>query len=43
MERINKLTGIVSQDKGLLGLLSGLVFSIIGLLSVAAAACVWYL
>jgi len=43
MKRINKLTAIVSHDKGLMGLMSGLVFSIIGLLSVAVTACVWYL
>ncbi len=43
MKRINKLTAVVSHDKGLLGLMSGLVFSIIGLLSVAVTACVWYL
>ena len=43
MERINKLTAIVSHDKGLLGLLSGLIFSVIGLLSVAVTAFVWYL
>jgi hypothetical protein len=43
MKGLNKLTAVVSHDKGLLGLMSGLVFSIIGLLSVAVTACVWYL
>jgi len=43
MKRINKLTAVVSHDKGLLGLTSGLIFSIIGILSVAVTACVWYL
>ena len=43
MKRINKLTAVVSHDKGLLGLMSGLVFSVIGILGVAVTACVWYL
>jgi hypothetical protein len=43
MKGISKLTAIVSQDKGLMRLLSGLIVSGIGLLSVAVTACVWYL
>jgi hypothetical protein len=43
MKGINRLTAIVSHDKELLGLMSGLIFSIIGILSVAVTACVWYL
>ena len=43
MKGINKLTTVLSHDKGLLGLMSGLVFSVIGILSVAVTACVWYL
>jgi uncharacterized membrane protein len=43
MKGINKLTAIVSHDKELWGLMSGLIFSIIGLLGVVVTACVWYL
>jgi hypothetical protein len=43
MKGINKLTAIVSHDKGLLGLMSGLIFSVIGILTVTVTACVWYL
>jgi hypothetical protein len=43
MKGINKLTAVLSHDKGLLGLMSGLVFSVVGMLGVAITACVWYL
>jgi len=43
MKGISKLTAVVYQDKGLMRLLSGLIVSGIGLLSVAVTACVWYL
>jgi hypothetical protein len=43
MKRINKLTAVISHDKQLLSLFSGLVLSGIGLLSVAITACIWYL
>jgi len=43
MKKINKLTAVISHDKRLMSLLSGMVFSGIGLLSVAVTAFVWYL
>jgi len=43
MKRINELTAIISHDKGLMGLLSGIILCGIGLISVAVTACVWYL
>jgi len=43
MKGLNKLTTVVSHDKGLLGLMSGLIFSAIGILSVAVTAFVWYM
>jgi hypothetical protein len=43
MKGISRLTAIVYQDKGLIRLLSGLIASGIGLLSIAVTACVWYL
>jgi hypothetical protein len=43
MERRNKLTTIIFQDKGLLALFSGIILCGFGLLSVAVTACVWYL
>jgi len=43
MKRINKLTAVISHDKRLISLLSGMVLSGIGLLSVAVTAFVWYL
>jgi hypothetical protein len=42
MKGISKLTAIVYQDKGLMRLLSGLVASGVGLLSIAVTAFVWY-
>jgi hypothetical protein len=43
MKRINKLTAVISRDKQLVSLLSGMILSGIGLLSVAITACIWYL
>lgn len=43
MKRINKFTAVISHDKQLLSLFSGMVFSGIGILSVAITALVWYL
>jgi hypothetical protein len=43
MKRINKLTAVISHDKQLVSLFSGMVLSGIGLLSVAITACIWYL
>ncbi len=43
MKEISKLTAIVYQDRGLMRLLSGLVASSIGLVTIAVTACVWYL
>ena len=43
MKRMNKLTTIIYHDKGLVGLLSGIILCGIGLISVAVTACVWYL
>lgn len=43
MKRMDKLTTIVSHDKGLVGLLTGIILCGIGLISVAISACVWYL
>jgi len=43
MKGINKLTTVLSHDKRLLSLFSGMVLSSIGLLSIAVTACVWYL
>jgi hypothetical protein len=43
MKKINKLTAVISHDKQLVSLFSGMVLSGIGLLSVAITACIWYL
>jgi hypothetical protein len=43
MKKINKLTAVISHDKQLASLLSGMVLSGIGLLSVAVMAVIWYL
>jgi hypothetical protein len=43
MKKINKFTAVISHDKQLAGLFSGMVLSCIGLLSVVVTACVWYL
>ncbi len=43
MKKINKLNAVISHDKKLASLFSGMVLSGIGLLSVAITACVWYL
>jgi hypothetical protein len=43
MKKMNKLTAVISHDKQLMSLLSGMVLSGIGLLSVAITACIWYL
>ena len=43
MKQINKLTAVLSRDRKLASLFSGMVLSVIGLLSVAITACVWYL
>jgi hypothetical protein len=43
MKGMNKLAAILSHDKGLVGLLSGVVLCGIGLVSVLVTACVWYL
>ena len=43
MKKINKLTAVISHDKQLASLFSGMVLPVIGLLSVAVTACVWYL
>ena len=43
MKRMNKLTAVISHDKQLVSLFSGMVLSGIGLLSVAITACIWYL
>jgi hypothetical protein len=43
MRGINKLTAVISHDKRLASLFSGMVLSGIGLLSVAITACIWYL
>jgi len=43
MKQINKLTAVLSHDRKLASLFSGMVLSVIGLLSVAITACVWYL
>ena len=43
MNQINKLAAIITHDKGLMGLLSGIIFCVIGLISVAVTAFVWYL
>jgi hypothetical protein len=43
MKKINKLTAVISRDKQLMSLFSGMVLSVIGLLSVAITACIWYL
>jgi hypothetical protein len=43
MKKINKLTAVISHDRQLMSLFSGMVLSCIGLLSVAITACIWYL
>jgi hypothetical protein len=43
MKRTSKFTDIVYQDKELMRLMSGLIASGIGLLSIAVTALVWYL
>jgi len=43
MKRINKFTAVLTHDKRLLSLFSGMVLSSIGLLSVTLTALVWYL
>ena len=43
MKRINKLTAVISHDRKLMSLFSGMVFSCMGLLSLAVTAFVWYL
>jgi hypothetical protein len=43
MKKMNKLTAVISHDKQLMSLFSGMVLSGIGLLSVAITACIWYL
>jgi hypothetical protein len=43
MKRMNKLTAVISHDKQLMSLFSGMILSGIGLLSVAITACIWYL
>jgi hypothetical protein len=43
MKKINKLTAVISHDKRLMSLFSGMVLSGIGLLSLAVTAFVWYL
>jgi len=43
MKKMNKLTAVISHDKRLASLFSGMVLSCIGLLSVVVTACVWYL
>jgi len=43
MKGINRLSNVISHDKRLISLFSGIILSGIGLLSVAITACVWYL
>lgn len=43
MKKINKFTAVISHDKQLMSLFSGMVLSGIGLLSVAVTAFIWYL
>jgi hypothetical protein len=43
MKKINKFTAVISRDKQLMSLFSGMVLSVIGLLGVVVTACVWYL
>jgi len=43
MKKMNKISAVISHDKKLASLFSGMVLSGIGLLSVAITACVWYL
>jgi hypothetical protein len=43
MKKINKLSAVMSHDRRLMSLFSGMVLSCIGLLSVVVTACVWYL
>ncbi len=43
MKRFNQMAAIIFHDKGLLGLLSGVIICGIALLSVAVTACFWYL
>ncbi len=43
MKKVNKFTAVLTHDKHLLSLFSGMVLSCIGLLSVTITALVWYL
>jgi len=43
MKTIHKLTAVISHDRKLISLFSGMVLSCIGLLSVVVTAFVWYL
>jgi hypothetical protein len=43
VKKINKLTAVISHDKQLMSLFSGMVLSGIGLLGVAVTACIWFL
>jgi hypothetical protein len=43
MKRLNNLTAVISHDRKLMSLFSGMVLSGVGLLSVAVTALVWYL
>jgi len=43
MKKINKFTAVLTHDKQLLSLFSGMILSCIGMLSVTITALVWYL
>jgi len=43
MKRIGKLATIISHDKSLQGLLSGMVLCGVALMGVIATVCIWYL
>jgi len=43
MKKINKLTAVISHDRQLISLFSGMVISVVGLLSLMVTAFVWYL
>jgi hypothetical protein len=43
MKRINRFTAVISHDKKLMSLFSGMVLSCVGLLSLVVTAFIWYL
>jgi len=43
MKKINRFTAVISHDKKLVSLFSGMILSCIGLVSVLVTAAIWFL